>query len=209
MNSVQISYNKWAETYDVMLNKTRDLEGHSLRTLLADIQFENALELGCGTGKNTVWLQNKAKKLIASDFSLEMLKNAREKILSESTEFMFMDMNQPWKLASNSFDLITCSLVLEHIENLDWVFQEAARVLKPNGLFYIGELHPFKQYQGSKARFETTNGTIVLDCYTHHITDFFAAAQKNNLKCLTIKEWFDDDDKNLVPRILAMIFVNG
>lgn len=51
--NVETAYNKWAEQYDTNENKTRDLEGVSLRKTLANINFEECLEIGCGTGKNT------------------------------------------------------------------------------------------------------------------------------------------------------------
>ncbi|WP_246200161.1 methyltransferase domain-containing protein [Maribacter luteus] len=38
------------------------------------------MELGCGTGKNTVWLLKKAQRIIGLDFSQEMLNIAKEKI---------------------------------------------------------------------------------------------------------------------------------
>jgi 2-polyprenyl-3-methyl-5-hydroxy-6-metoxy-1,4-benzoquinol methylase len=52
-------------------------------------------------------------------------------------------------------DLATFSLVLEHIENLDNIFTKLSKVLNSNSTVFIGELHPFKQYGGTKARFET------------------------------------------------------
>ena len=51
--SVEQAYNNWAEQYDSNENKTRDLEAKALREVLADMIFENCLEIGCGTGKNT------------------------------------------------------------------------------------------------------------------------------------------------------------
>ncbi|WP_244915934.1 methyltransferase domain-containing protein [Maribacter polysiphoniae] len=38
------------------------------------------MELGCGTGKNTVWLLKKAQQIIGLDFPQEMLNIAKEKI---------------------------------------------------------------------------------------------------------------------------------
>ena len=52
-------YNKWAEQYDTNYNKTRDLEAFALRLTLSDFSFDNCLEIGCGTGKNTQWLIKK------------------------------------------------------------------------------------------------------------------------------------------------------
>jgi ubiquinone/menaquinone biosynthesis C-methylase UbiE len=200
------AYNSWSETYDSVINKTRDLEAKALRESLKFSEPLEILEIGCGTGKNTIWLMTKARHLIGADFSAEMLTRAKEKITSEKVEFCEFDLREKWDFAENSFDLITCSLALEHIENIEFVFAEANRVLRRGGLFYIGELHPFKQYQGSKARFETGTGVFELECYIHNISEYFAAAKRNDLECREIREWFDDDDKTEIPRLLTMIF---
>ena len=74
--SIQQAYNAWSTQYDTNLNKTRDLEAQSLQTTLANINFDTCLEIGCGTGKNTAWLINKAKYITAVDLSEEMLAKA-------------------------------------------------------------------------------------------------------------------------------------
>jgi len=202
--NVQQAYNAWSETYDTVENKTRDLEARALRETISGENLE-ILEIGCGTGKNTEFLQTKARKLIGADFSAEMLEKARLKITAANVEFRQLDLRESWNFAENSFDLITCSLALEHIENIDFVFSEANRVLREKGRFYFGELHPFKQYQGSKARFETDSGVFELECFVHHVSEFFAAAKDNGFVCVELKEWFDDDDKSQIPRLLTMV----
>ncbi|HEX8638795.1 MAG TPA: class I SAM-dependent methyltransferase [Pyrinomonadaceae bacterium] len=204
MNNRQ-AYNVWAENYDTANNKTRDLEAVALRKSVIVSEPLNILEIGCGTGKNTEWLVSKAAHLVAADFSEEMLGKARGKITAENVEFRQFDLRENWDFAENAFDLITCSLALEHIENIDFVFAQANRVLRRNGRFYIGELHPFKQYLGSKARFDTDSGVFELECFVHHVSEFFAAAKRNDFECVELKEWFDDD-KREIPRLLTMIF---
>lgn len=204
--NVQEAYNVWADNYDTVQNKTRDLETTALRASVLFSEPLDVLEIGCGTGKNTEWLSMKAKHLVAADFSAEMLAKAKEKITAKTVEFRQFDLRGDWKFSDNQFDLITCSLALEHIENIDFVFGQANKVLRTGGLFYIGELHPFKQYQGSKARFDTGEGVFELECFVHHVSEFFAAAKNNNFELVDLKEWFDDDDKTTVPRLLTMIF---
>ena len=202
--NVRQAYNAWSETYDTVENKTRDTEARALRETVAGENLE-IFEIGCGTGKNTVFLQTLAKRLIGADFSEEMLAVARTKVTAENVEFRQLDLREKWDLPEDSFDLVTCSLALEHIENIDFVFSEARRVLRAGGRFYFGELHPFKQYQGSKARFETGAGVFELECFVHHTSEFFAAAQKNDFDVTELREWFDDDDTRQFPRLLSMI----
>jgi len=115
-----------------------------------------------------------------------------------------MDINQEWHFAANSFDLVTFSLVLEHISNLDHIFEMVAKVLTQGGYVYIGELHPFKQYAGSKARFETNDGIQVVECYNHHISEFTNTAKKHGLDLVYLNEYFDEDQFS-IPRILTLL----
>jgi ubiquinone/menaquinone biosynthesis C-methylase UbiE len=203
--NVQNAYNEWATQYDSNLNKTRDLEAEVFRKTLENIPLNKCLEIGCGTGKNSVWLTEKANEIIALDFSYEMLQRAKQKISSNKIKFVQADMNEPWNFDSADFDLITFSLVLEHIENLDAIFEKAAVNLHPGGYIYIGELHPFKRYNGSKARFETNGETTVVDCYNHHVSDFLIPAKKHGLNLLLLNEYFDNNDRSQIPRILTML----
>jgi ubiquinone/menaquinone biosynthesis C-methylase UbiE len=206
MSDVQQAYNSWAEQYDSNENKTRDLEAKSLRETLSPLTLEHCLEIGCGTGKNTIWLLEKAATVTAVDLSEEMLAKAKEKTSSPNVTFVQADITQPWNFATKQFDLVGFSLVLEHIELLQPVLDKAAAVLKPGGYLYISELHPFKQYNGSKARFDTAEGTQVITCFNHHITDFTTTANLAGFELININEYFDDDDRNNIPRLLTLLF---
>ena len=200
------AYDTWASQYDTNDNKTRDLEGMSLRTLLANIPFNTVLEMGCGTGKNTEWLIEKANKVTAIDTSDGMLAKAKEKIASGKVQFKKADITLPWTFIDKEYDLIIFSLVLEHIYNLDHIFKEASKSLKTGGHIYIGELHPYKQYAGIKASFDTKEGHQIVGCFDHHISDFIQIAKKYALKLIDVNEFFDTHEKNRLPRILTIIF---
>ena len=205
MNTKQ-AYNIWSKQYDSNINKTRDLEAIVLRKVLENIHFNSCLEIGCGTGKNTEWLITKAKQITAVDLSEEMLAKAKEKISSEIVQFIQADITFDWTFSKKQYDLVTFSLVLEHIQNLDHVFHEVSKSLTKEGIVYIGELHPFKQYEGSKARFETEEGVQVVECFNHNISDFIDSAKKNNLELIKIDEYFDGNDRTTIPRILTLLF---
>lgn len=204
--SVQQAYNSWASQYDTNENKTRDLEANALREVLSSIHFNSCLEVGCGTGKNTEWILQKAQHILAIDLSEEMLSKAKGKIRSGKVKFLQVNINEDWNFTNEKFDLISFSLVLEHIESLDHIFKQASEKLMDEGYVYIGELHPFKQYSGSKARFETEEGLQIVPCFNHHVSDFINAAKKFGLKPIHLNEFFDDDDKTTLPRILTLLF---
>lgn len=204
MNTQQ-AYNTWASQYDTNSNKTRDLEALALRKSLENISFNNVLEIGCGTGKNTVWFIEKAKHITAIDLSDEMLVKAKEKIKSERVQFLQFDIINAWTFVDKLYDLVSFSLILEHIQNLDHVFHEVSKSLKSGGYVYIGELHPFKQYAGTKARFDTEDGQQILECFNHHISEFIQSAKKYGLMLIDIEEYFDDNDETGIPRILSIL----
>jgi len=202
---VKEAYDQWAEQYDSNQNKTRDLEGVALQQGLSGQHFNRTLEIGCGTGKNTGFLLSVSDEVIAVDLSNEMLALARAKHLPGRVNFIQADITGNWDFAAGLFDVVTFSLVLEHINDLKPVFEKAFNILKPGGRVYIGELHPFKQYSGSKARFETEDGTKTVTCFNHHISDFTKLSEEAGFSLEQINEYFDDDERQNIPRILALV----
>jgi ubiquinone/menaquinone biosynthesis C-methylase UbiE len=131
------AYNIWAAQYDSNENKTRDLEAKALREVLGNQSFEHCLEVGCGTGKNTEWLITKAKQVTAIDLSEAMLAKAKAKIQDGVVKFIQEKKKKNWPFQQEGFDLVTFSLVLEHIENLDVIFQKVSTILKKAGMFTL------------------------------------------------------------------------
>lgn len=204
--SVDKAYDSWAESYDEMLNKTRDLEEEAAKSMLKNAYFDTILELGCGTGKNTLWLAEQCNKLIGLDFSEEMVAKAKQKVQLKNVDFKKQDLKEEWNIDKSSISLVSCSLVLEHIEDLNLIFKKVSEVLKNKGEFYLGELHPFKQYSGSKARFDKGSETQELEVYTHHISDYLAAAKINQLDLIDLEECFDEDNRTNIPRLVSLKF---
>jgi malonyl-CoA O-methyltransferase len=203
---IQNAYNEWSGTYDSDENLTRDLDRRVTVDLLGDLHFDSILEVGCGTGKNTVFLAQIASVLYAVDFSRGMLEKAKQKVQAENVLFSMMDITRRWEFEDQSCDLVTCNLVLEHIENISFVVGEAARVLQPNGYFLINELHPFRQYDGKKARFQRNEQTVEVDAFVHHISDFYRSATEHGLVLTRLNEYWHEADQNKPPRIISLLF---
>jgi ubiquinone/menaquinone biosynthesis C-methylase UbiE len=204
--NIQNAYNAWSGTYDTDENLTRDLDRTVTRDTLANQRFDSILEIGCGTGKNTVFLAQIGTSVHALDFSPGMIEKAKGKVRAQNVRFSMADLTKQWPCEEAAYDLIVCCLVLEHIRDLSHIFAEAARTLQPNGQFFINELHPFKQYEGRKARFHRENETIEVDAFVHHISDFVRAAESNGLSLVKLNEYWHPLDENKPPRLVSFVF---
>ncbi len=203
---VQTAYTEWAATYDTDRNLTRDLDQTVTRTVLAGRRYRAILEIGCGTGKNTPLLTQIGERVHAIDFSEGMLAQASAKGFGPQVTFARADLTRPWPCADQSVDLISCNLVLEHIADLSFVFAEAARTLATGGYLFICELHPFKQYLGSKATFQRDQARIEPPAFVHHLSDFFDAAARADFTLTDFKEWWHTEDQGAPPRLVSFMF---
>lgn len=204
--SVQNAYDLWSASYDADHNSTRDLDRDVMRQQLADRQYGKILEIGCGTGKNTGFLAEIGKSVTAVDFSPGMLAKAKAKITAPNVTFQEADVTKPWPMRAGTFDLITFNLILEHVEDLDFVMGQASHALTTNGHLFICELHPFKQYGGSRARFTYNDEVTFVPAFTHHTSDFLRAAQNSDLKLQDLNEWWDEEDAGKPPRLISFMF---
>lgn len=145
-NRAAISYEKYSGIQDQISQDLLVKLGH------ANINPKNILDLGCGTGKNGLHLQDKFKEttLVNFDLSENMLEEARKKPISSSVVvsnekpsnlYVCGDMeNLPFK--DSSFDLVWSSSAIQWSNNLSIVFKHIKRILKRNGLFIFSTFGP-------------------------------------------------------------------
>lgn len=202
---VATAYNHWSGSYDQVDNPTRDLDARVTRELLAGRHHGRVLELGCGTGKNTAFLASLADHLVALDFSAGMLAQARRKVDAPHVAFQVADISRPWPFPDGSFGLMSCNLVLEHVQHLGPVFSEAARCLAPGGSLLVSELHPYKQYLGSQARFQHQGEELRIPAFLHHVGDYLSAAAESGLSLRRLDEWWDASGRSQPPRLLSLL----
>ena len=130
----------------------KDMEGYA-RTLDRTRHYlhatDDVLELGCGTGSTALKLAPHVSRILATDFSAEMIGIAREKAAAEgcgNAEFAVAGPERaPWP--DGSFDAVLAFNLLHLVEDRRSAHAHVHRVLKPGGLFIsktpcLAEMNP-------------------------------------------------------------------
>lgn len=171
------AYDRWSNTYDSDQNKTREMAAAALRQAGLELAGRRVIEIGCGTGHNTEWIAAQAASVDALDFSAGMLRQAQARVRASHVRFVAQDIRSGWPITDASADFVIAMLVLEHIEHVDPIFNEAARTLRQGGEFFLCELHPVRQLGGGQAQFtDTDTGVRVrVPACLHDVSEFVNA----------------------------------
>ena len=151
---VRASFSRAAMSYDasaVLQKQVRDemfsrLDLINIKPLA--LRGSAILDAGCGTGLASFALQNRFKKsqVISMDIALGMLQKTKtqrpflNKLLNQ--QYLLCADIESLPVASNSISLLWSNLALQWCNDLDAAFNEAARVLQPDGLFMFSTFGP-------------------------------------------------------------------
>ena len=210
-HDVARAYDRWAASYDGDRNATRDLDAEVVRRAPIGVDGRDVLELGCGTGKNTAWLAERARSVVALDFSPGMLARARERVggAGHRVRFVQHDVREPWPVPDESADAVVGNLVLEHVEELAPVYREAARVLRAGGRLLLCELHPERQRRGGQAHFTDpdTGDTVHVPAHRHTVSEYVNGGIAAGLTLRHLGEWLEPTaPPDAPPRLLSVLF---
>jgi ubiquinone/menaquinone biosynthesis C-methylase UbiE len=93
------------------------------------------IEVGCGDGSFTRNLANFSSAVTAIDISeVQIEENAAS---MPAIRFLQHDVAEPFPFADESFEVVWCSEVLEHLFNPLFAMQEMHRILKPGGKLLV------------------------------------------------------------------------
>jgi ubiquinone/menaquinone biosynthesis C-methylase UbiE len=89
-------------------------------------------------------LARKGAKVTGVDFSEKMIELAEKEETKEKLgiHYLLADASDLSQLPGSHFDIVTCFMSLQDIENLEKAVSEVARVLKPGGRFVFSIPHP-------------------------------------------------------------------
>ncbi len=138
---------------------------HFFRKHLPAMPVDKALSLGCGGGNlERALIQLKAAKSIdAYDASPESIRLANELAardgLSARLRYEVADINR-LELPARAYDFVVAKMSLHHFEDLDHVYSQIARSLKPGGVFMFNEYVGPTRFQWTDAQLELMNRVL-------------------------------------------------
>lgn len=196
LQAVRAGYDRWATVYDHDANPLVALEEPIVRAAIGDPEGLKVLDLGCGTGRHALWLAGAGAQVTAVDFSPGMLAEAERKPGAETVRFLPHDLHEPLPFPSATFELVVSGLVLEHLADLDGVFAEAYRVLKPGGRAVVSAMHPEMFLHGVQARFTDpeTGEKVQPGSLPHTLEAFLTAAAGAGFRVHKVSEHAADED---------------
>lgn len=194
-------YDRWSDIYDDYANPLIVLEEPVVRRLLGELEGLEVLDVGCGTGRHSIWMAGAGAQVTGLDFSTGMLEQAASKGGAGKVEFIHHDLHEPLPFGAASFDRITHCLVLDHLEDPAAMILEFARVLRPGGRAVISLMHPAMFLKGTQARFvDPTSGDLVkIENHKYSISDYVMAIKAAGLELEAMEE--ESGDSELAARI--------
>lgn len=183
--AVRAAFEHSAAHYDDVAVLQREVAERLLERLdLFKLQPHTILDIGCGTGHCTSALASHYPKarVIAMDLAHAMVKHTRQR---------FSYFQRKWRghgfacadaerlpFADNSFEMILSNLTLQWCGNLEGLFSEFRRVLKPGGVVLFSTLGP-DTLKELRAAWAAVDGHVHVNQFTdmHDIGDAMVRAR--------------------------------
>ncbi len=158
------------------------------------------LDIGCGVGQVSNFLQKKGYKVTGIDFSPLFIKESKK---AGKADFKIMDSTN-LKFPDCSFDAVISAETLEHIPNPKKALEEMSRVLRQSGLMILrfpnklSVLDSLAVFLSKKPKFKITNPNLGKNvggddedlCYIASTADIGVFLKNNGFKILYSKPLF-------------------
>jgi SAM-dependent methyltransferase len=214
-------YDLWSASYDDQPdNLILSLDELLFSRLLNLVNVENAIvaDIGCGTGRH--WpriLTGNPKRLVGFDVSRGMLTALNGKFPGAETYLLRDESLNP--LESNTCDILISTLAIAHMPNLDSLFKEWARVLKPGGQILMTDFHPRALELGSRRSFTYNGKKLAVKSFIYPVKLVLSKAQPMQFESVYFEELNVDESmkeyyerKNAMPayeRFLGIPLIYG
>lgn len=123
----------YALVYDFFMKKDELKKDNMYERIKVVIKDKNVLELATGTGNLAKNVSSVTKLMIATDFSLGMIKEAKKGSYPDNLNFEIADAKN-LKYLDNQFDVVIISNALHIMKDVKSCLKEIDRVLKKDGI---------------------------------------------------------------------------
>ncbi len=183
--SPDAAYEVWAESYDTMPNPLIDAESAAVHAELVQIHPGRAVDVGCGTGRHTQMLVSLGHSVTAVDFSKPMLHRLPRHLMTSLVQCTALDL----PLRDGSFDLVLCGLLASHLDSLDTLIRELARIVRRGGHVLLSDIHPWAVALGAHAMFPAPDGGLgYIRKYIHWHSSYVRVFKQFGLEVLSCVE---------------------
>ena len=196
-------YNNFAEKFSKAVEREDNISRKAFYESVINIDMEGkeVLDLACGDGQDIPFYRSMRANCYGLDSSEELIKIANDTL---EGDFIVGDMRKlPYK--DDSFDVVLSKYALGTVEDIETVFSEVERVLKPGGTFVYLTTHPMRLFleqkyanKGELDYFKKKNvdlsvfgGSFVITEPTHTFNDFLSS---DFLKRFDLKEFSEHYD---------------
>jgi SAM-dependent methyltransferase len=179
------AYALWADNYPPSPhNPLMHAEQAAMAPLIQSTSPARALDAGSGSGRYLPLLASTGARLVIGlDLSLPMLvRQARSmaRVCGDARRLPFADA---------SFDLISSSLMVGDVADLDGWVSEASRVLTPGGHLVYSDFHPSWVTQGWRRTFQTADGrSFEVGYFSHTLADHVTVLEARSFDIRAVRE---------------------
>lgn len=222
---VDIQRELWDAEYrkmnPVIPSSNRADASHALLEIFKSYQFDskNAVDLGCGNGRNAFYLASKGINVLGIDFSDVALELMRKRLIETNAkkfvDCLNCDLNDGIPLDNSSYDLVLDSYFSCHFINNDsyqFMQSEIKRILKPKGKVIKIHLDADDSYYLQRKEYETEFGFVSYDKQNgirknHYNVDAYLKEKEVDYNVLLVKK-INFDDLVLNQKFTRSIFVS-
>jgi len=116
------------------------------------VKGKKVLDLGCGEGYGSDILSELAENVIGIDIDEKAIEHASSKYVKKNLKFIRGSAFEVPIKSENSFDVIICFEILEHVEEHNKLLSEVKRLLKADGVLVIST--PNKKVYSDEANYK-------------------------------------------------------
>lgn len=174
-------YDNFSKEYSDDMEVQDEIGNQRFYEILGSVELKDKslLDVGCGDGSDLLRFNNMGAISSGIEPSEEFVKIAKEKNPDSIIE---VGRGESLSFEDNSFDIVVSKYAMQTSTNVPKIFQEVARVLKPEGYFVFLSKHPFRQFLEKIETHKREGNENNADYFKQEIVDSFIFEKTIQLK---------------------------